>query len=130
MTKQEAEALVNKHGGNKTAAAAAAGVSRASLRRLLDGEVKAKPIQKGRTLAEFREIHDKTYFVPQKVKKALAELGDGWMYESEFSKHAGVSTMDLGLCRDDFSGNWVQLKDGRRVWTGSRSTKKAIEETL
>lgn len=129
MTKQEAVEAIKKNGSQRTAAAAL-GISRRSLQRVLAGDGKAKPAQKGRTLAEFREIHDKTYFVPLKVKKALSELGDGWMYESEFSKHAGVSTMDLGLCRDDFSGNWVQLKDGRRVWTGSRSTKKAIEETL
>ena len=75
----------------------------------------------GKTLAEFRQIHDKSYIVPQRLKAALALLGDGWEYEVYFLRTAVVSPADASAFRDKFADHIVIVsREGRRAWVGKK----------
>ncbi len=110
------------------------GVHPDTIRKAMSNPVKAtvpatKPI--GRPVTEFREKYDKSYIVPKRVRETLKELGAAWLYEVEFAKAAGVSTMDLGLVRDEFADFIVSIgKDGRRVWAGTKATAQTIREAV
>lgn len=85
----------------------------------------------------FRAAHDRSVLVPQKIKAALASLAkdnanpnakdgpkdgsDGWEYEAQFIKRAGISQTDMGVYRDQFKGHVVQVsgKNPKRVWVAS-----------
>jgi hypothetical protein len=117
-----------------------AGVSESHAKEFLKGVAKAtyKPAKvaavtaaKGKTLADFRQTYDKATIVPAKVKAALKVLGaSGWEYEVQFSRLAGVSTMDLSAFRDQFAGYIVNLKDNRRAWAGSVKTASMMKEMI
>lgn len=84
----------------------------------------APQLSKGKSLEEFRSAHDKNYIVPRKIKEALAKLGDGWEYESEFMKLAGLSTTDLVTFREQFEEYIVLVKVNgtshrKNVWAGT-----------
>lgn len=138
MTKSEAESLILMHGGQQKAADAA-GVSRHVIRRALlrsDKPVKGAnestkvTASKSRSVSQFREEYDKSFYIPKKIDAALKELGSGWLYESEFCKLAGVSPTDLSAFRDQYSDRIVQLKEGRRAWAGRPSVAKEMREML
>lgn len=88
----------------------------------------------GKTIADFRALHDKNFIVPQKIKTALEKLGnDGWEYELEFVKTANVSLTDLALFRDQFAEFWLTVgASGRekRVWAGSKSLANKLREMV
>ena len=86
------------------------------------GDVAGDAKKKAKSLSDFKKLYDKDTIVPAKIKAALKELGkDGWNYESDFVKDAGVSLNDLGNYRDMFSDYIVSLKrDSKRVWAGSK----------
>jgi hypothetical protein len=135
MNYAEAQALVGKH-GNKAAAARAIGISKQSFGRLLirlqkeSARAPAAP-GKGRPLAEFRAEYDKDYIIPARIKAALAALGDGWDYEVNFAKLAGVSLSDLALFREKFPDHVVQIKrDGKRAWAGTGKTAQQMRDML
>ena len=115
--------------GNVAAAAKSLGIPRTTLQhRLAHAHSKrpsdSLPVDKrvGKTLADFRAMHDKDYIVPRKIKAALAALGNGWEYEADMLRLAGVSTTDLALYRDQFSEHWVVVdRSGKRVWAGSKA---------
>ena len=107
-------ALVSEHGSIK-AAARAIGIAESTFRGRLKGApvahrvtpraaplVATAPI-KSRSLEAFRAEFDKGTIVPGKVRAALAALGDGWLFETEFAQAAGVSLNDLGHYRDEFA---------------------------
>lgn len=132
MTKSEAQDLLRKH-GTKTKAADAVGVGRGVITRALaqgsDGEKPAA--KKGRSLAEFRALYDKDYIVPRKVKAALKELSDGWEYEVQFAKDAGVSLADLSAYREQFADHVVQIgRESRRVWAGTVGLARELRESI
>jgi hypothetical protein len=90
----------------------------------------------GKTLADFRAAHDKDFIVPNRMKAAIKALGsDGWEYETEFMKLAGISTTDLSAYRDQFadfqavatttkmSGGGVRKKI---IWCGSTGFAKKL----
>lgn len=90
-----------------------------------------RPAKKqGRTLEEFRRTYDKDYIVPARVKAALAELGNGWEYEVQFARLAGVSLADLSSYRDAFAGHVVTLRDSRRAWAGKESVAEQMKGML
>lgn len=137
MTQKEAKELVAKH-GSLTKAAKAAGVSRHAITRAFNGgetppkeKTKEKATQKGKSLADFRAAYDKDYIVPAKIKKALAELGNAWEYESVFVKQAGISLSDMGTYRELFADHVVSLKrEGKRVIAGTKSLANQLREML
>lgn len=84
---------------------------------------KGKP-KIGRTYQEFRETHDKDYIVPNRIRDALKALGDSWMYEAEFAKHAGLSQTDLSTYREEFLEDHTIVVDRtRRIWCGTKRFK-------
>ena len=133
----EAHQLVAKY-GSVTAAAHESGIPRSTLKRryeqqaprsapTADTKSVASPKRVGKSLSDFRAEHDKDYIVPARIKSALKQLGDGWEYEFEFSRLAGVSSPDLATYREQFADYWVPVsRAGKRVWTGS----KAVAEQM
>lgn len=140
MTKQEAEALLKRHGSIR-AVEREAGINRKTLRKCLAGgsvmvkagktnQIAAQP-SKGKTLAEFRAQYDKSTIVPNKIKAALKSMGPNtWLYEVEFARTAGVSIPDLATFRESFAHLIVSLKDNRRAWAVSASAAKQMREML
>ena len=144
ITEKQQEALeaYEKHGGFKPAARAL-GISPAAFRKRIrqvkpellgqrkNGEAKSTrgPV---RSLADFMNEYDKDTIVPQKIDEALEKIGaDGWVYESEFVKIAGVSFMDLGTYRDEYADHIVFIKrDSKRVWAGSAELARKMKEML
>jgi len=124
MDTKTAMNLVKKYGTSK-AAAEAAGVSRHVIfRALKKGRISAEcgSAEKRKTLTSFRELYDRSFIVPKRIKAALKMLGNGWEYEVDFAKLAGVSLSELSTHRDDFPDNVVQIgRDGRRAWAGTKS---------
>lgn len=117
----DASALVKRH-GSITKAAKASGVSRYALARQLRKAAGGESTPRRKTLADFREEYDKSYYVPKKIKAALAALGSAWDYEVELSRMAGVSLVDLGLVREQFADHIVKIgREGRRAWCGNKA---------
>lgn len=92
-----------------------------------------QPTVKGKTLEEFRSVHDKNYIVPKKIKDALAKLGDSWEYEVDFMKTAGISTTDLVSFREQFEAHIVVVKSNgsshrKNVWAGTVSFASKLRE--
>jgi hypothetical protein len=116
-----AVALVKKH-GTMTEAAKHAKTTRHVIARALRKVAKELDKGKKKPLSEFRALYDKSYIVPNKIKSALKELANGWEYEVEFAKTAGVTLSDLHAYREQFIDFVVQIeKNGRRAWAGSKS---------
>lgn len=74
-------------------------------------------------LSLFRASHDRNVIVPKKINDALTDLAakegaEGWEYEGEFMKRAGISQTDIGAFRDQFEKYIVETKGQRakRVW--------------
>jgi hypothetical protein len=75
----------------------------------------------GKSLTDFRAAHDKSYIVPNKIRAALKQLGDGWEYEMDFMRIAGLSVTDLAAYREPFEKFTVLIggRNAKRVWFGS-----------
>lgn len=88
----------------------------------------------GKSLADFRAVHDKSFVVPNKIKAGLEKLGnDGWEYEADFIKLCGLNINDFGRFRDQFGDNIVAFKqDGRdrRIIAGSKALAAKMREML
>jgi len=139
MTKEETLAAVKKHGGIRAAAKALRinySTFRKRLVKLNGGEAHAvTPVSslsgKGKTLADFKATYDKSFIVPNKIRAALKELGNGWAYELDLCRLAGVSVMDIGRVRDQFAEHVVVLnRESKRAWAGTKATAKAMRNML
>ena len=128
MTKEEAQAVVKQHGSIR--AAVRSGESRKAIERAMRGDVKPQTKTNGKSVEEFRSLYDKDYIVPKRIKAALEELGDGWDYEVQFAKNAGVSLSDIATYRDMFSAHVISLKETRRVWAGKAKTATILRTML
>lgn len=88
----------------------------------------------GRSLEEFRSSHDKSFIVPNKIKAALATIDNGWVYEGELVKLAGISPTDLGVYRSLFEEHIVMLKGtehgGKRAWAGTKAAAEKMRGML
>ncbi len=132
MTATEAQAAVTKHGSQR-AASRALGCSHKTLWKALHRDAAKLPDagSKGRSLAEFRSAYDKGYIVPRKITAALKALRNGWEYEVQFARLAGVSLADLAAFRDQFAEHVVSLhRDGRRAWAGTAAVAREMKEML
>lgn len=143
MTPKEAKALALKHGSIRKAAQTV-GMAQSTFRDRLYGRVKVrKPGKVGRpqatvstgpakrkSIADFRSAYDKSFIVPKRVKAALAELGAGWEYEVDFAKMAGISLRDLGMFADQFAPHVIQVREGRRIWTGSKKVADQMRQMI
>jgi hypothetical protein len=150
MNRKEAIALVEKHGSQR-AAAAAAGIARSTFGDIINGRYKqsgakagvvakaagktagkqeAAQTKGGRSLAEFKQVYDKDFIIPNKIKAGLKTLGSGWDYEREFARLCGISLNDMAAYRDEFAEYMVVIKDGRRAWAGSKSAAEQMRSML
>lgn len=133
-SKAELIEAVKKHGSQRKAAKAL-GMGQATLNDHIAGKyngvAKPKVDPKGKSLAEFRAQHDKSFIVPKRIKEGLAALGSGWEYEVQFAKIAGISLADLSNFREQFADNFVVVgRSGKRAWTGSKATAQAMREMV
>lgn len=132
MTPEQAAAAIKKY-GTATKAAKALGMIRSTLQRAADkaGKTKEPAPSKGKSLKEFRELYDKSYYVPNKVRAALAKLGSSWEYEIDFSRNSGISLSDLHAVREQFIDYIVQIgRDGRRAWSGSKAVAEQMRKMV
>jgi hypothetical protein len=95
----------------------------------------AKPAKKN--LDAFRSVHDKNVTIPNKIRAGLAALekaegSEGWEYEGEFVKRAGLSQSDLGAFRGQFDEHIVETKgkSAKRVWFVSVDTASTAREAI
>lgn len=133
MTKDEALAEVQKH-GTVTLAAKALKVPRSTFQHWMKGakgatgEIRPKA---GKSLSDFRAIHDKSFIIPVKIKEGLKLLGSGWEYEAQFGKICGISLADLGNFRDQFSDYVVVVRrDGKRAWAGTPAVAQKMKDMV
>ena len=93
---------------------------------------KPAPTKGAKSLADFRATHDKSFVIPNKIKAALAKLGDGgWEYATEFAKLAEISVNDLSRFATEFGDFVVVAKsNGReyRIWAGSKALAAKMRE--
>lgn len=130
LTKDQALEAVRKH-GTANAAARALGVPKNTFRNWLKGAALKPRKNSGKSLADFRVTHDRSFIVPERIKDALKALGDGWEYEMQFTKLAAVSSSELSSYRDQFSDYVVVLRrDGKRAWAGSPATAQKMREMI
>jgi len=86
---------------------------------------------KGRSLADFKKEFDKNTYIPEKIKAALKELGDGWEYEHEFSKRSGVNYTDLNIFKPEFEEHFVYIKkESKKIWCGTKTMAKQLKELI
>jgi hypothetical protein len=136
-TAADCQAALKKH-GTKSEAARALGMNRVTFSRRIGGtppasaRTVAATAAAGRSLAEFRATFDKDTIFPQKINAALAQLGkDGWAYEVEFSKLAGLGLAQLAVYRESYAEHVVHLgRDSKRAWAGSKALAAKMREML
>jgi hypothetical protein len=60
------------------------------------------------------------------------KLGDGWQYEVEFLRFAGLSTTDLAAYREEFIEHTVNVggRTPRRVWVGTKAAAQKMRAML
>lgn len=87
----------------------------------------------GKSLSDFRAVHDKSFVIPNKIRAGLAALGDGWDYEPEFIKLCGVSVLDFARFRDEFADHYVTVggsKSSKRAWAGTKATAAKMRDMI
>lgn len=86
----------------------------------------------GKSLQEFRNAHDKSFWVPQRLREALDKLGDSWEYEAGILKLAQLSTTDLAAYREQFEEHIVMTsgRNPKRVWCGSAEMANKLREMV
>lgn len=93
---------------------------------------KAKPLSTtGKSLDEFRSLHDKNFIVPKKINDALMKLGSSWLYEVEFLKLASISTTEGATFREQFKDFYVEVgASKKRVWAGTKAYANQLRAKL
>lgn len=87
--------------------------------------------QKGKDLAAFRSLHDKSYIVPRAIEAGLKQLGESWEYEQEFVTRCRLSLKDFSQYREQFAEFYVEIggKSIRRVWAGTKTYAQKLKES-
>ena len=92
-----------------------------------------------KTLAAFRELHDKNVVIPARLNAALKALAkedgpEAWEYEAEFLKRAGVSNNEIGPFREQFEPHVVEApqrgKSPKRAWFPDVKNARAMREKI
>ena len=133
LTTDQIREAVKKHGSQRKAAAAL-GIAQSTLSGALrsgNGVAASRVVMAGqsgcRTLAEFRQLHDKNFIIPNKINAALKSMGKaGWAYEMVFAKLAGISLGDLSAFRAMFEDHVVLVDRTKRAWAGTKATANAM----
>lgn len=90
--------------------------------------VKSAP--KGKSLEDFRGLHDDSFIVPNKFRAALESLGESWEYEKDFIIRAGVNQTQFGRYREQFADFQIEIggKTKKRVWAGTKAFANKLRE--
>jgi hypothetical protein len=85
---------------------------------------------KGKDLEAFRSAHDKSFIVPEKIRKGLADLGESWEYMSEFIRRIGVSQSDFAAYRQPFNDHVVETSGAasKLVIAGTKAFAAKLRE--
>lgn len=135
MNREQALAAIRRYGSQRKAARALR-VSRHTLAIALGTETDRNKKKKSvghrrRSLIEFQQAHDPDTVVPAKINEAVKRMGpDGWLYEAELARLAGVSMTTLAQYRDLYQPLIVQLRAGRRAWAGSNELAQQMREMI
>jgi len=63
----------------------------------------------------------------EKLKAALADLGECWMYRNELCTHYGLNSSKLGQYKHAFEGHFFVFGQ-RQIWSGSKETIEHLKE--
>lgn len=94
---------------------------------------------KGKTLEQFRAVHDRTQVLKARAAAALKALGDSWEYEADFIRRAGVAMSEWGAIRENYMAHIVLVKasfgrgsngNARRVIAGTPAFAKKLKESI
>ena len=101
----------------------------------VQGEHQPRPVKSGgssvKSLTDFRQTYDKDTIIPRKIEAGIAEIGTGWVYESEFVRIAGVTYSDLGMYREAYADHVVYIKrESKRAWAGTPELAQQMREML
>lgn len=78
--------------------------------------------KKGKSVADFRAIHDPSVAIPAKISAALKKMKDAkdsWNYEADVAQLAGITTAQLAMFREEFKEHLVEAP-------GTRSSRPRI----
>ena len=93
-----------------------------------------KQASKGKDLAAFRELHDKSLIIPKKIRVGLAALGSAWEYEGDFIQRCQVSQPEFAKYRDQFADFFVEVrasgKQAKRAWAGTKKYADRLRATV
>ena len=79
---------------------------------------------KGKTLAEFRATHNRNEVINQRIRSALAELGDSWEYEMDFARRAKIASHEWSPRRELYATHIVFVK--ANFGQGTNSNRRRI----
>ena len=84
---------------------------------------------RGKSLDQFKAAHDKGFIVEKRLKDALSELGESWLYESELMRSARIGPGEITRLREKYKK--FTLVVGRRgkqkcVWAGTPALAKKL----
>lgn len=87
---------------------------------------------KGKSVADFRAAHDKSYIVPKKIHEGLEALGESWEYEAEFMRRCGLSQTDFARYREQFEEFIVTVggKSMKRCWCGTKKLASELRQMV
>lgn len=94
---------------------------------------------KGKTLDEFKKIHDRKAALRERVTAGLKTLGSSWEYEGDFLKRTGIAARDWGLLHAAFAEHMVIVKANfgahtngakRRVVAGTKKFAEQLRASL
>ena len=84
---------------------------------------------RGKSLDQFKAAHDKGFIIEKRLRDALTDLGESWLYESELMRTARIGPGEIARLRERFSK--FNLLVGRRgkqrhVWAGTPALAKKL----
>jgi len=140
ITKQEAEALMAKHGGNKTRVASELGIQRSTLRNILNGVGNAgavagtTPVARaaGTATVTMGEIMAK-YNPATKVKSVLSGIPSGeFLRDADLAAQSEISRNKWSQMRnrEELKRYRLRTADGATYWGSPEDVNKAKAELL
>jgi hypothetical protein len=137
ITQQEADALMVKHGGNKTRVASELGIQRSTLRNILNGNPNAgalapAPTDAGTATITMGEIMAK-YNPVTKVKAVLAGIPSGeFLRDADLAAQSEISRSKWSQMRnrEELKRYRLRTADGATYWGSPEDVNKAKAELL